>query len=402
MIQRVFIENFKAIYRAANLPLQPFTVFIGNNGTGKSSIIEALKALQIAVTNNLNAAFVEWGGLDVVRNYNAFLPQEDISTSGFRKIFEPITVSLDALINDNKYSYQVRINLSRTGDFYVVEHEELLQNEQPVFIGEVIGNEGEGLATFFQTVAGTPVEFQYENNKLLIGLKGLPAIATKPFEEFQTYVENWQFLYLNAHIMGKPTLQNRLVKKVKLNADGSNIGDYLFWLRNAKGQEYLDSLIRKLRFVLPYVSDIQPTIQETFNREVEILMLESNENSKALPGWLMSSGTLRIMALLAMFDTPEPPSVLFIDEIENGLDPRTIGLLLSHIERETSIKEMQVVVTTHSPYFLDLVGLESIIVAEKQREGSTYHIPNDDASLAKWKEKFAPGKLYTMGNLNKD
>ena len=55
MIQSVFIENFKAIYRAASLPLQPFTVFIGNNGTGKSSIMEVLKVLQIAIQRSNDA-----------------------------------------------------------------------------------------------------------------------------------------------------------------------------------------------------------------------------------------------------------------------------------------------------------------------------------------------------------
>jgi len=53
MIQKVYIENFKAIHKAADLPLQPFTVFIGNNGTGKSSVIEAMKLLQDAVVLGL-------------------------------------------------------------------------------------------------------------------------------------------------------------------------------------------------------------------------------------------------------------------------------------------------------------------------------------------------------------
>jgi len=52
MIQKVFIENFKAIHNGTDLPIQPFTVFIGNNGTGKSSVMEALWALQIAVNSD--------------------------------------------------------------------------------------------------------------------------------------------------------------------------------------------------------------------------------------------------------------------------------------------------------------------------------------------------------------
>ena len=58
-----------------------------------------------------------------------------------------------------------------------------------------------------------------------------------------------------------------------------------------------------MTFVLPYISDLQPNIQDTFNREVELLLHEKNENSKPLPGWLLSSGTLRILALLSMFKT---------------------------------------------------------------------------------------------------
>ena len=73
MIQSVLVENFKAINNAVSFPLQPFTVFIGNNGTGKSSVIEALKLLQDAVTISLDEAFRNWGGLDKICNYNALL-----------------------------------------------------------------------------------------------------------------------------------------------------------------------------------------------------------------------------------------------------------------------------------------------------------------------------------------
>jgi predicted ATPase len=115
----------------------------------------------------------------------------------------------------------------------------------------------------------------------------------------------------------------------------------------------------------------------------------------------MSAGTLRVLALLSMFESPKPPSILFVDEVENGLDPRTIGLLISEIQNVFEDKTMQVVITTHSPYFLDLVPLQSLIVAEKGDKGSYYHIPKDEVSLNLWKGKFSPGKLYTMGKLTK-
>jgi predicted ATPase len=187
----------------------------------------------------------------------------------------------------------------------------------------------------------------------------------------------------------------------KLNYDGKNIAEYLLWLRTEAPEDF-SNLIRKMQFVLPYIKDLVPhVLEQTVNKEVEILLYEKQHNSKPLPGWLLSSGTLRILALLAMFDTPDKPTVLFIDEIENGLDPRTIGLLLSQIESVFTTRSMQVVVSTHSPYFLDLVPIESLIVSEKDAGGSSYHIPKDENSLQKWRERFSPGKLYTMGKLTK-
>jgi predicted ATPase len=397
MIQKIFIENFKAIYRAADFPIQPFTVFIGNNGTGKSSIIEALRVLQIALNNDLNEAFEEWGGLDKIRNYNAFLVSKNAEGKE-KKSFNPLIIGVTSLINEKIYEYQIQINVTPDGIYYVVEHEELLCDGAPVFIANATANKIDGKATFYKTITGSAIDWEYKANTLCLGFHS-PYISNE-LEEFSRYIRNWQFLYLNAHNMGKPVAQDRVYRTIKLEYDGRNIADHLLWLKNS-GQEFMDGLIRKMRFVLPYINDLQPHIlEETINREIELLLYESN-HSEPLPGWLLSSGTLRILALLCMFETPQKPSVLFIDEIENGLDPRTIGLLLSEIEGVYRDRSMQVVVTTHSPYFLDLVPLESIVVSEKGSEGSSYHIPKNEENLKVWKDKFSAGKLYTMGKLTK-
>jgi predicted ATPase len=395
MIQKIFIENFKAIFRAADLSVQPFTVFIGNNGSGKSSVIEALRVLQIALNSDLNEAFEEWGGLDKIRNYNAFSISKNAEGKE-KKRFNPLTIGLTALISEKIYEYQIQINITPDGIYYVVEHEELLCDGNPVFIANATDNKIDGKATFYKTITGSPIDWVYKANTLCLGFHS-PYISNE-LEEFSRYIRNWQFLYLNAHNMGKPVAQDRVYRTIKLGYDGRNIADHLLWLKNT-GQEYMDGLIRKMRFVLPYINDLQPHIlEETINREIELLLYESN-HSEPLPGWLLSSGTLRILALLCMFETPQKPSVLFIDEIENGLDPRTIGLLLSEIEGVYRDRSMQVVVTTHSPYFLDLVPLESIVVSEKGSEGSSYHIPKNEENLKVWKDKFSAGKLYTMGKL---
>lgn len=400
MITKISITNFKAIQNWLELPLAPFSVFIGNNGSGKSSVMEALRTLHLALTKSIAEAFEIWGGLDKVRNYNAIQDEITVTQFGFKQKYQPVIIRIECLLENKKFEYQVSFNLSQNSDFYVIENEELRCDEKELFSTNVIDNVGNSFCQIYEAADGKK-EFTHKSNTLLLSFQdGNPHILHKDVATFRQYVSDWQFLFLKAHDMGKPVMQNRLTKEIRLDYDGRNIAEYILWIRG-QGQEYLDNLVRKMIFVLPYLKQIQPHIQETFNREVELLMHENNKNSEPLPGWLLSSGTLRILALLSMFETPRKPSVLFVDEIENGLDPRTVGMLIGLIENEYHSKQMQVVVTTHSPYFLDLVSLDSLIVTEKNEEGSNFHIPKDEESLNIWKEKFSPGKLYSMGKLTK-
>ena len=397
---KISIVNFKAIKDCLNLPLQPFTAFIGNNGSGKSSVMEAMRTIHLCLTKNIEDAFSIWGGLDKVRNYNALQDEATVSQFGFKQKHQPITFWFECEFNGNKYEYQTSFNLSLNDDFYIVENEELHCNGKVMFATNAIDNNGNSFCQIY-VAADTVKEFTHKSNILLLSLTdGNPNLLHADVAAFREYVINWQFLYMNAHEMGKPVMQNRLSKNIRLDYDGRNIAEYILWIR-AQGQEYLDSIVQKMIFVLPYIKQIQPNIQETFNREVELLLHETHDKSKPLPGWLLSSGTLRILALLSLFDTPKPPSVLFVDEIENGLDPRTIGLLLNEIRNETTAGKMQVVITTHSPYLLDLLPIESIIATDKRVDYCKYHIPATEERLKVWIEKFTPGRLFTTGKFSR-
>lgn len=400
MITKITITNFKAIQHCLNLSLQPFTAFIGNNGSGKSSVMEALRTIHLTLTKNIEEAFSIWGGLDKVRNYHAIQDEQSVSQFGFKQKHQPIVIWMECLVNGKKYEYQVSFNLSLNDDFYIIENEELHCNGQVLIASNAIDNNGNSFCQIYMA-ADNLKEFTHKSNTLLLSLRdGNPHILHPDVAAFRQYVSDWQFLYLNAHDMGKPVLQTRLSKDIRLEYDGRNIAEYLMWIRS-HGQEYLDSLVRKMIFVLPYIKQIQPNVQETFNREIELLLHETHDKSKPIPGWLLSSGTLRILALLSMFDTPKKPSVLFVDEIENGLDPRTIGLLLNEIRSETTSGEMQIFITTHSPYLLDLLPIESIIVTEKKVDICKFHIPATEGRLKVWIEKFTPGRLFTTGKFNR-
>ena len=91
---------------------------------------------------------------------------------------------------------------------------------------------------------------------------------------------------------------------------------------------------------------------------------------------MLSTGTLRVLALLAVLRHPNPPPLVVIEEIENGLDPRSIHLL-------------------------DLLTLEQVVLVTRDTKGHPhFHRPSDSESLQRWSQDFSPGRLYTMGKLH--
>lgn len=68
MLKSIKIQNFKAIQNSKTIRLTPLTVFIGNNGSGKSSVIEALETYKTIIESNLDTAMRPWRGFEYVRN----------------------------------------------------------------------------------------------------------------------------------------------------------------------------------------------------------------------------------------------------------------------------------------------------------------------------------------------
>jgi len=84
----------------------------------------------------------------------------------------------------------------------------------------------------------------------------------------------------------------------------------------------------------------------------------------------VSDGLLRLIAISAMHELPQPPSVVMIDEIENGLHPHLVGTVVEMLEELAKRTEIQVVATSHSPIALNYVDDAShVLVVERDRRG---------------------------------
>ena len=368
-LQSLRVRNFKAIVDSKTVKLGPLTAFIGNNGAGKSSLIEALETYQSIVLDGLDLAMQRWLGIEHIRHKG----QEVKERLG--KSVNPISFQL--AIGDSARKVR-RIELSVNND--PAANRMFIATERISRIdGRWIEREQMGAIETYGT-----------GRSILAGAMG-------EYVEQAMHVRAWQFLTMSPERMGLPTPQQRTGGGVRLAHDGSNVADFLLDLRRQDPNAF-DGIVEVMSYVLPYAKDIQPTLSSSeIERKAWLQLTESNFK---VPGWLLSTGTLRMLALLALLRHPNPPPLIVVEEIENGLDPRSVHLIVEEIRNAVLAGTTQVIVTTHSPYLLDLLTLEHLVVVERDTKGHPHFFrPADQANLQRWAEKFAPGKLYTMGNL---
>lgn len=369
-LQSVHLRNFKAIIDSKVVKLGALTAFIGNNGAGKSSLIEGLETYQSIVRDGLDIAMQRWLGIEHARHKG----QEAKEKAG-------------ELVNSIAFKLAIGTSPRK------VRRIELEANNDPAANRMFISKETidqPGLTFLDRNMIGADQTYGPGRSILSAPLPDAVDLAN--------HVLNWQFLSLSPEHMGLPVPQQRTGGGVRLTRNGSNIADYLLDLRR-QDQSAFDGIVETMAFVLPYARDLQPSVTSEIERKAWLQLTESDFK---VPGWMLSTGTLRLLALLALLRHPSPPPLIVVEEIENGLDPRSIHLIVDEIRDVVQSGRSQVIVTTHSPYLLNLLPLQAIVLAERNSGGEpVFWRPSDEEEVKEWGKKFAPGELYTAGRFKR-
>jgi len=408
MLQSFRLQNFKAVRDSKAVRLTPLTVFIGNNGSGKSSLIEGLEMLQHIVDEGLDWAIQQWRGFEHVWHQGA--PHKLRSERRDRqRLSNPIRFALRGKypnpVGAGTYHFRgsSEVNLAANRDDLFIGNEEVTFRNWFRFTR---GENGHTAAVPLMREKPRQKEYEKLYPLFLRNLGGKASLTISEqlsddeslFDEaLGDYISEWQFVSLIPQEMSAPVTPQRTGGAVRLAKDGSNLAEYLLHIRKQDLSAF-EGIIETLRFVLPYASDIQPSLTSELERTV---YLQLAEQGFKIPGWMMSTGTQRIVALLALLRNPDLPPLIVIEEIENGLDPRAIHLIVEEIRNVVESGRTQVIITTHSPYLLDLLSVNQIVLVERSDGQPTFTRPADYKDVREWAKTFSPGKLYTMGKLRR-
>jgi predicted ATPase len=367
MFKKLTLKNFKN-FKDAELTLGPFTVIVGANATGKSNIREAFRFLHgIGRGYNLSEIFGEklqggspiWSGIRGGINEVAYFDQK----------FFTLVADLELEIDNKLYqvTYSIEVGLSNHGLGPKIIKESLFAENQRIFEAESLSPYETPRKThflvgpkardaYFGSSQDEPILTFFKDIDLYFNSKQVkedwdPELALSVVKQARREIENMRFFEHNVQAMRLPAIPGQKT----LSANGENLSSVLHTIcQNPHSKRLLVEWIRDLS-PMDVVDFKFPTDQAG---RVLVTLVEPNE--REISAYSASDGTLRFLATLASLLTPEPASLYFFEEVENGIHPSRLHLLLELIEQVTSQNNFQVIATTHSPQLLGLISGQTL------------------------------------------
>lgn len=385
MITKLHIENFKCL-RDVTVELQPLTVLIGKNDTGKTSFLEALGVL---------------GGL--VRRDGAIIwPDASIDNvisrgAAERKIQWRAEVSPSSRFSlPGPAAYALSLGFDR-GAFRVVDEQltvegreiGLLRVEQQGGLHRTLTEAGE------QYGAGAGVEQSLLS--LIAGRPEFPVSAAVAAALTTTDPYRFDPRQLTIKTAFAPPKERPDTVPV-LGPTGHGLSAVLDFLLGAR-RKVFDQIERELSEAVPQVKGIQlkpaASGEAPGSKSISFELAGGHD----IPATMASDGVLLLLAYLTLIHAPGAPAVIRLEEPENGIHPRQLERVAGYLKRLTDARRganaAQIVVATHSPYFLDFVPPESVVVFGRRENGDTVTAPL--LSLPGVKERIASG--FSLGEM---
>ncbi|MBS0364052.1 MAG: AAA family ATPase [Proteobacteria bacterium] len=344
-------------------PLTPFTVVIGKNGVGKSTLFDAFGFVADCLTTDVETAcdMKQRGGFDRLRSMASTEPVK----------FE---IYYREAPNERPITYELAINLDETGRPFV-ESELLKQRRKGQKHGRPYPflrlHHGKGLVWAGEEA----LEIEGEEDRAQesveltdlrqLGIATLGTLKEHPrITRFRDFLKGWYLFYFYPDAARSlPTSGPQR----HLNIHGDNIGNVVQFMEREQSARF-KIILNRIAEKIPGISSI-----DTHVTEDKRVLLRFNDGAFGDPFFAqqMSDGTLKVFAYLLLMEDPDPPPFICIEEPENGLYHKLLETLAEEFRSHATGKRNapQIFVTTHQPYFVDALGPQEVWILEKSSDG---------------------------------
>jgi predicted ATPase len=345
------VQNYRALHNLELKNLTPLTVFLGPNGSGKSTIFDVFAFLSECFTESLRKAWDRRGRFRELRTRDR--------TGCIIIELKYRETSASPLI-----TYHLAIDEENNRPFIAEEwlHWRRGQYGQPFRFLNFKKGEGQVISGEIPDEEGERITEQLASSELL-AVNTLGQFAKHPrVSALRCFITGWYLSYLTAdHTRSLPEAG----AQERLSPTGDNLPNVIQYLKEQHPQR-LEEILKTLSVRIPRLEKVEASIMQDARLLWEI---KDAPFSHPILAKFASDGTLKLLAYLIVLFDPNPPQLVGIEEPENHLHPRLLPQLAE--ECRSASANTQLMVTTHSPFFVDSLKPEELWVLYRDEKGFT-------------------------------
>lgn len=350
-IEYLRVKNYRALHDLELKDITPLTVFLGPNGSGKSTIFDVLAFLSECFQFGLRKAWDKRGRFRELRT---------------RGVEGPIVIELKYRERRDSplITYHLAITESSRGPYIFEEWLEWRRGQRGRPFRFLDFKEGSG-----QVITGDMPDDQDErmseqlSSSDVLAVNTLGQFAKHPrVSALRAFITSWYLSYLTTdNTRGSPEAG----PQERLSATGDNLPNVIQYLKE-QHPERLQQILHTMSGRVPRLERVDAEMMQDGRL---LLQIKDSPFEQPILAKFASDGTLKMLAYLMVLYDPDPPQLVGIEEPENHLHPRLLPELAE--ECRSASANSQLMVTTHSPFFVDALKPKELWVLYRNEQGFT-------------------------------
>ncbi len=388
-IKSLQISNFKS-FRSIDLHLSDFNVLVGQNASGKSNFLNIFRFIRDIVTDGLENAISMQGGIEFLRNMAL---AKEVDKMHFRVVVDAENTGFASKRNTKTefvmqdFMLEFILQFDRQNTEYSIVQDRLVKtfevfHRSTAAQGKIVSK---GLCHLHVNNVNSMLTISLDNRSAIKKLAiedfyPMDAIPTKVFPSnsknkklliesdlyfinnllnLKSFFEDTSIYFFETSL---PKQAASVAGKAELEENGENLA--LVLRRILTDEDKKRSLFNLVRHVLPFIEKIDVT--RYLNKYLQIVLKETYSSAENVPSFLMSDGTIILLALIIAIYFEQKPLSIF-DEPERSIHPYLISKLIEMM-REASTQK-QIIVATHHPEVVKYAGLDNLLLVQRDKNG---------------------------------
>lgn len=388
MFRRIEARGYRCL-RSVSQAITPFEILVGANASGKSTFLDVLTFLGTLVSAGLEAAVAQrtsnfhdlvWG-----READCF----DLAVEAMIPEDRRFGTTVQGRVDTIRYEVSIRLDTSTEKLHFASERVAIHCSEAEPHLEIEVMSRSSGL------------HFESEDTRV-------PYRRDLPDRNYSAL----NMLPIDKEFPASAWLRERLrggIKPVALHVDdlrkpsppatsdqsefsGSYLARSVAQLKSRNTDQF-SAWLAHVRTVLPDIKDIRTVVRDE-DRHRYIMV--DYDNGISVPSWMVSDGTLRLLALTLLAYGPDFRGVYLVEEPENGVHPLALQAIYESL---SSVYDGQVLIASHSPVLLSMAEPERLLCFIKTPDGTRIVRGSEHEALRDWQGEVSLGMLAASGIL---